>query len=344
MISPTGVQVVLSLDDASAVGEARRLATAMAASLGLDETSRGRVAIVATEAATNLHKHARGGELLLRGLADGDMVGLEILAFDRGPGMADVGRCLTDGFSTAGTAGNGLGAIKRLSSTFDIYSSTETGTTVLARVWQSDRGERHAPRLQFGVVSVPLPGEEVCGDAWAVDEQPGRTVVMLVDGLGHGLFAADAAREAVGCFRKYSSDNPERILNRAHELLRKTRGAAMAVASIDHEMREIRFAGVGNISGTIVSPGESKSTSMVSHNGTIGHSVRKVQEFSYPWSPACLLLMYSDGISTQWQLGRHPGLLTRHPGVVAGVIFRDHRRPRDDATIFVGSDSEGPFA
>ena len=341
MISASGPPVVLSLDEVSQVGEARRLATAMANRLGFDETGRGRVAIVVTEAATNLYKHARGGELVLRALEEGESVGLEILAVDRGPGMADVGRCMTDGFSTAGSPGNGLGAMKRLSSSFDLYSSTETGTAALARLWQGADAEGHGGGMEVGVVNLPLAGEEVCGDAWAVDEQPGRTLVLVVDGLGHGLLAADAAREAVESFRRHASQSPEQILRAAHEALKKTRGAAMAVASLEHERREVRFAGIGNISGVILSPRDAKSTSMVSHNGTVGHTLRKVQEFAYTWSPGSLLVMHSDGLATQWQLGRYPGLTARHPGVIAGVLYRDLRRERDDVTVLVATGKGG---
>lgn len=342
MILFPGLSVALSLDEASKAGEARRIATAMADRLGFDETGRGRAAIVVTEAATNLYKHARGGQLILRALEEKGSVGLEVLAVDRGPGMADVGRCMADGFSTAGSPGNGLGAIARLSSSFELFSSTETGTTAVARLWNGPPAERRGPGLEFGIVNLPLAGEEVCGDAWAVDEQPGRSVVLVVDGLGHGLPAADAAREAVDCFREHALHTPERILRAAHEALKKTRGAAMAVAAVDYDRREVRYAGIGNISGVILPPGDAKSTSMVSHNGTIGHVVRKVQEFTYPWPPGSLLVMHSDGLATHWQLARYPGLATRHPGLIAGVLYRDFRRERDDVSVLVAAEREAP--
>ena len=167
--------------------------------------------------------------------------------------MADVGRCIGDGFSTASTPGNGLGAIVRLSSFFDIYSSIESGTAVMARLWRDAAAGEREEGVEVGVVNLPFAGEEVCGDAWAVEELPGRTVVMMVDGLGHGLLAADAAREAVESFREHASEGPERILRAAHDSLRKTRGAAMAVASLEVDRREVRFAGIGNISGVVFS-------------------------------------------------------------------------------------------
>jgi hypothetical protein len=255
--------------------------------------------------------------------------------------MADVGRCMTDGYSTAGSPGNGLGAIARLASTFDVYSSTETGTVAVARLRQGDPDGRPAAGMEVGAVSVPLAGEEVCGDAWAVEEQGGRSVCLVVDGLGHGLAAADAAREAVTVFRRHAAESPERILRLAHEVLRKTRGAAMAVAAVERGRREVRFAGVGNIAAAVLSPREGRSTSMVSHNGTVGQALRKVQEFTHPWPPGSLLVMHSDGLGTQWNLDRYPGLVARHPAVIAGVLYRDFKRDRDDVTVLVAAERGG---
>ncbi len=340
MISAIDSSVVLTLDEASKAGEARRFAKGMANGLGFNETDCGRLAIVVTEIATNLYKHAKGGELILSSRDEEGLSSLEILALDHGPGMADLGRCIVDGFSTAGSPGNGLGAIMRLSSTFDIYSSTATGTVLAARLRQATAADDRETGMEVGVVNLAVAGEEVCGDAWAVSEQPGRSVILVVDGLGHGLLAADAAREAVSSFRKHAFQSLEQILRAAHEALKKTRGAAMAVASVDHTKREVRFAGIGNICGAILPPEDAKSTSMVSHNGTVGHTLRKVQEFTYPWSPESLLVMHSDGLATHWQLGRYPGLAARSPSVIAGALFRDFRRTRDDVTVLVARGRE----
>ena len=181
-----------------------------------------------------------------------------------------------------------------------------------------------------------MAGEEVCGDSWAIDDAEGRATVLVVDGLGHGPQAAEAAREAVRVFRETAPLGPAEVIRLAHAALRSTRGAAVAVARIDRERGEVRFAGVGNISGAIVHPTDENSrTSMVSHNGTVGHTIRKVQEFIYPWAPGSLLVMHSDGMATQWQVGRYTGLAASHPGLIAGVVYRDFRRSRDDVTIVV---------
>jgi anti-sigma regulatory factor (Ser/Thr protein kinase) len=345
MINASGRPIVLVIDDPSMIGEARRTATAMAGRLGFDETERGKVAIVATEAATNLSKHAKGGEILIQGLESGSIGGVDILSLDRGPGMSDVHRCMADGFSTAGSPGTGLGAMSRLASVFDIYSHSESGTATLARLWSSpSSGRSQAVGLELGTVNIPVAGEEVCGDAWAIEEVDGQILVLVVDGLGHGLQAAEAARGAIEVFGERASIAPADVVQAAHASLRSTRGAALAVARIDPERGEVRFAGIGNISGSIHGPADARSLSMVSHNGIVGHSIRKIQEFSYPWVPGSLLVMHSDGLSTQWQFSRYAALASKHPGLVAGTLYRDFKRIRDDVTVLVvregGADSQ----
>jgi hypothetical protein len=112
----------------------------------------------------------------------------------------------------------------------------------------------------------------------------------------------------------------------------------LAVTEVDFERLAVRFAGVGNISGTIVSP--AKSSSMVSYNGTVGHEVRKIQEFVYEWPKGGLLVMHSDGMGTQWRLDRYAGLADKHPSLIAGVLYRDFNRGRDDVTVLVAREGE----
>ncbi|MBN8907982.1 MAG: SpoIIE family protein phosphatase [Rhodospirillales bacterium] len=331
--------ILIPVNDPSAAGEARRAAVALAAAAGFDEPHQGRVALVATEVTTNLVKHARGGETIIRTLSAGEGGGIEVLAVDRGPGIADLARCLQDGYSTAGTAGAGLGAIRRLSDLFDVTSVPAAGTALVARV----RGERAEPvpsaGIDFGAVCLPTAGEDANGDGWAVETRPNRSAVLVVDGLGHGLLAATAAREAVRVFRQTADREPVDIIQALHGALRPTRGGAAAVAVIDHAARALRFAGIGNIAGAVVAVGRRQG--LVSLAGTLGHAVRKVQTFEYAWPPGAVLVMHSDGLGSQWDLTRYPGLTARHPALVAGVLFRDFRRERDDLTAFAARDAQG---
>ncbi len=322
--------VSVAVTEITQVGEARRAAVALATALGFDERRVGEVAIVATEAASNLVRHAQRGELVIRSLHAGAQAWVELLAVDRGPGMASLTAAMRDGFSTGATQGTGLGAIRRLSATFDVFTHAPTGTVLLSRL-----GPTASPPRAAGVVCLPLRGEAACGDAWAVEETiEGRTLVLIADGLGHGLQAAEASRRAVRVFRENLRLDTVGIVTAIHHGLRPTRGAAVAVAELRRGQPQLRFTGLGNIAAAVVDAG-GKTRNMVSHNGTAGVVTHRIQEFTYPWGRGDLLVMHSDGLSSQWHFDRYPGLRPRHPGVIAGVLYRDFRRERDDVTVLV---------
>jgi anti-sigma regulatory factor (Ser/Thr protein kinase) len=322
----------LGIEQATDVAEARRLAVAKASRLGFDEEEAGKLGLVVTEIGRNLVKHTQGGHLYLRTLAAEGAAGIEVLALDKGPGMEDLRRSFQDGYSTTGTPGTGLGAVARLSNVCDVYSRPGQGTVLMAQVWKNGMGR---PALfRSGGVACAIPGEVVCGDGWLIQERPVGLRLVLADGLGHGEHAAAATRAALLAALNRPADAPGLLLDAMHQALRPTRGAAVAVADLDSSARTVRFAGIGNISAMVV-PSSGSWLRMVSHNGTIGHEMRKVVEFSYPWQPDSLLIMHSDGLGTNWGFEPYPGLALRHPSVVAGVLFRDHRRGRDDATVVV---------
>lgn len=313
------------------VGHARRCAAQHAQGLGFSATELGRIAICVTEASTNTVQHGHGGELLLSSGNHG-RPSLTMLALDRGPGMANVAQSMRDGHSSRGTSGNGLGAISRLSDTFDIFSAAGRGAAVLMQFWPGGRPPARSG-MQFGGVSVPVQGEELCGDGWSAVERDDRAVVLVSDGLGHGPFAHEASATAVEAFERSAAMAPAEIVDTINGGLKSTRGAAAAVTEILYKHRTVRFCGVGNVSGAVVSNGRQRH--MVSHHGTLGHDVRKLQEFQYPWSGDSLLILTTDGIQTRWDLDAYPGLSQRHPALIAGVLYRDFQRERDDSTVVV---------
>lgn len=323
-------QLKLEIRDSSQTGGARRAVQALAEQVGLDATLVGKIAIAATELSTNLLKHGKGGELLARPLANGAGDGMELLALDRGPGIADLGGSMRDGFSTAGSMGTGLGSLSRLATCFDIHSMPGKGTVVLAGF---NAGPRANAPLKVGAVSLPKDGETECGDDWTVTGQGPRHMVLVADGLGHGPDAHKAALTAVQVARSKAARDPAAVLDDIHHASRSTRGAAVAVCAIEHESRLCRFAGVGNIACAVVHGGRQRQ--FASLNGIVGHSVRKITEFSAPWPAGALLVMHSDGLATQWDLAAYPGLVTRHPSIIAGVLYRDFSRGRDDVTVVV---------
>jgi anti-sigma regulatory factor (Ser/Thr protein kinase) len=317
----------------SQVAEGRRVALWLAARLGFTEERAGQVALIASELGTNLAKHARSGELLVRPLCtpEGEADGVEILTVDKGPGMPEAAR--RDGYSTSGTLGHGLGAIERQADRLDIYSDP-SGTVMSAQIWRARPTPGALPRFDVGGVHVSKPGEDVCGDAWGWRQRDGRLALFMADGLGHGLSAHDAATAATRVFNAGHEHTPGRLIGDVHAALRATRGAAVAMLAVDLERRVGTFAGLGNISGLVLLPSGSRHN-MVSHNGTAGHHAGRIQEFSYPVPAQATIVMFSDGLATRWDLSAYPGLAQRPPALIAGVLYRDFSRRRDDVTVVV---------
>lgn len=369
--------IAVQVSEQSQVAEARRAATRLAQRVGFDEAAVGRAAIAATELATNLVKHGRGGRLLaglsdapdaeggrrVRSRAEDGSAGIELVAIDQGPGIADLDAALRDGFSTAGSAGRGLGAVRRQAHAFHIYSRPGAGTAILARLGagrpppratdadeSSDASNTRASTALdggWGAVCVPKPGEEVCGDDWHVRSSPGMPrgsdrTAMVVDGLGHGPQAAEAAATAVRLFNDRAGLSPAAIMEALHAGLRATRGAAVSIARFDRARRVVVFCGIGNVAGTLVSRATGQTRRLLAYNGTVGHAVRRIQEVEYPYPDAAdapAVVLHSDGLSANWSLAAYPGLLEGHPSLLAAVLYRDFARDRDDATVLVAHET-----
>jgi anti-sigma regulatory factor (Ser/Thr protein kinase) len=327
-----------AITDPSSVGEARRTALQHAQALGFDEARCSDIGITVTELATNVLLHGRGGEVLLcpSGATNGT-AWLDILALDSGPGIRDMARAMEDGFSTAGTAGHGLGAVKRLSDESSIFSAESKGTVSWSRF-----GSASLPATaDAGVVSIPVKGETKCGDGYLLLPGTVRSLYMVVDGLGHGAGANEAALEAMDTVGRNAGESASEIVRIAHEALKKTRGAAMSLALIDHDRKICTYAGVGNVTGVLVAGNASRR--LVSQNGTLGAVLpRIVQEYSYPVDSDTLLMMFSDGLNTRCDLGGFTGAQHRHPMIMAGLLYRDFTRRRDDATVMVAPVGSAP--
>lgn len=323
--------IAVSVLEQSGIAEARRFARDMAGRHGFSESDAGRVALVATELASNLVKHSPGGELLVGTFDDGaGATGIELIALDQGPGMVNVEACLADGYSSVGTAGHGMGAVIRQSHYVDIASWAGVGTAVLARLAPGAPPEvRPVPSL-WGAVCIPKKGEQVSGDAWSVSDTAAGRTLMVADGLGHGPDAAEAAVEAVRLFHRFNGHQVATLLDYIHGGLRATRGAAVSLARL--EGGKLNYAGIGNVGGVIIAGGSMRR--MVSMAGTAGHNARKIQAFDYPFQGG-LVVLYSDGIASSWTVERYPGLAAFHPTLIAAVLYRDLTRHRDDATVLV---------
>jgi anti-sigma regulatory factor (Ser/Thr protein kinase) len=317
----------LRVEDPSAAGACRGAAIALASRLGFPAARADKLALAVTEAASNLHKHARQGSMLLRIARDGGIPGIELVTIDAGPGLRDTGAALRDGHSTAGSLGIGLGAIRRLADSCDLYSVPGHGTALAARFWPAPR--EGTPRYA-GVVR-PIAGETECGDVFGVAETDTGVIGVLCDGLGHGPLAATAAAQGVSAVLEEPPGEPAALVERAHRKMAHTRGGAIGVVQLSGHV--IRFAGLGNIAAAILADGTRRS--MISVPGIAGHQARAIRQFEYTAPPGAAVILHSDGISSRWEAGVLPGLNARDPLVVAAMLLAEAGTRRDDAGILV---------
>lgn len=319
----------LRILDRSNIAEARRATVHLAAEFAFSEAEQSDAAIVCTEIATNLLRHAHDGVLSITARNSRHGRELLLVAVDRGPGIPDLARSLRDGYSTAGSAGTGLGAISRLSSATDIYS-TPAGTVLVAAMSRPSSAEA-ASAVSVGAFTLPKEGQSSNGDAIEWREVDGGLAMLVCDGLGHGEFACQASEAAVTTFRRSPWQGPKEMMDTIDGALRPTRGAAAAVAFIDREAERVRYCGIGNIAALLVSSDGSRH--LVSHNGIVGHTSSRTTEFEYALSAESVLIMHSDGVNGRWQPAHLDPLWHRHPGVIAGALFRDFARGNDDVAV-----------
>jgi anti-sigma regulatory factor (Ser/Thr protein kinase) len=323
----------IAVEDASAHGRARRAATALAAQLGFSDTRTAEIGLAVTEIATNLHKHARAGVLVVRAVRGSDRAVVEIVAVDSGPGIANLVRASQDGESSTGTLGVGLGAVARLADVYEMQSEVGTGTVTTARFHPVHRPDGGLPPEATAGLTRPIGGEEVCGDAYAVRRSADRIRLMMCDGSGHGPLAASASAAAVRIFCEHDTGSPEDLVGRIHAGLRGTRGGAVAVAELDLVNRGLRFAGLGNIASCVIADG--RKHGMVSVPGVAGYQARTIRAFDYALPPGATVVMHSDGLTERWTPEGREGLFRHGPLVIAAALLRDAGVRKDDASVLV---------
>ena len=315
------------VEDASAAAACRGAAQALASRLRFPEARADQLILAVTEAASNLHKHASQGSMLLRITREGGRPGIEMVTIDAGPGLRDTAAALRDGHSTTGTLGIGLGAIRRLADFCDLYSAPGQGTALVARFWP---GPHPGSEPCAGLVR-PITGESECGDVFGAVEAGGQLTGVLCDGLGHGPLAASAAMEGVTAVIEGPAGEPAALVERAHRRMAHTRGGALAVVQVAGQA--VRFAGLGNIAAMILADGTRRG--MLSVPGIAGHQARSIRQFEYTAPPGAAIILHSDGISSRWDPAALPGLNARDPLVVAAALLAQAGSRRDDAGLLV---------
>ncbi|GAB2581445.1 SpoIIE family protein phosphatase [Streptomyces capparidis] len=333
--------------DSTRVRDVRVAAEEASARVGLGPRRTAAAALVATELATNLLKHAGGGRMVIGLVEEPPASGgarraaVQLCSLDHGPGIPDVAVAMRDGYTTTGSSlGAGLGSCARTSNAFDLHSVRGRGTVATARI-ERERAPRQAqlpPGPRVGGVNVPLDRARHSGDAFGWTRSGPRLTLMLADGLGHGAGAAAASTAAVEELHRAAHLPPADILRRLNTALRPTRGAAVTVAQLDTDAGVLHCAGVGNVAARALTAGTWRP--VVCRPGIVGaHFPATVRVEQVPWGADSLLVLHSDGLPSRWSPPRDEHLLARDPAVVAAVILRDASSParpvRDDTSVAV---------
>jgi len=320
--------------DRSQMAAVKRDVHALATSLGFSTSRVGEVDIIVAEILSNLVKYAQAGELLVRPIHHPTNAGLELISVDSGPGMTDTRQMMADGFSTGGSLGQGLGAIKRLADLFDLYSVPGRFTIGVVHIYQKPPATATLAPVAVGAVVVPKPGQTISGDNYFCQLTPDFFRLFLGDGLGHGPDAEQAVQQAVQTLRASGSYSPSTALRAVHEATTGTRGLVGTAAYLDLTKRVWALCGVGNIQTQLAGTNHSKN--YMPQNGVLGYNLpRQLRDHPFPAEAGQQLVMTSDGVQTRWRSARYPGIGRYHPTVLAAALYKEFARPSDDISVVV---------
>ena len=182
--------------------------------------------------------------------------------------------------------------------------------------------------IQHFSVNRPCPGERVSGDAAFLRPVQGGWFAAVVDVLGHGPEAHELAEEIVAWLERNAQGNVVHTMERLHERLKGTRGAAAGLCFIT-ESGKLEYVGTGN--PTIRRFG-SAETRLVARDGVVGHQMRTPHLQDLELEPGDLVLLYSDGVSDRFRLQDYPAIVRHDPPVVARSVVRRFGKDHDDAT------------
>lgn len=333
----------LQIDNESDVGVCRRKSVGLAKQMGFDEVKTGEVAILVTELVTNVLKHGGGiGKILVCELEnESSQKAIEVWCCDKGNGFPDLEKAITDGYTESTTLGIGLGSIRRFSDEFEINPKSLSDLNGLELYSHCIRSVKWLPSkkyfgsnsiLDIGAVSIAKPGEKLNGDCFVIHHiSATKTIVAVIDGLGHGKNAHIASQLAKEQIVLKPNLPVDALLKHIHNSIRGTRGAVIGIAGLDTENNKISFTGIGNIEGFLLTSEGKKN--LLSFGGIIGHNMRTPRVFTFDFHPSDILCLYSDGITTRWNTDDINW--REHPQSNAEYIYNNYSRQNDDATILI---------
>lgn len=331
----------INITSASDVSRARNCAKFMAQTIGFRNVVIEEISLAVSELASNLVKHAKGGSLTLLPLSDGELFGIQIESHDKGPGIEDLDKALTDGFSTVGSLGFGLGAVNRLMDEFTITSrckKPDNGTHILCkRFVRKDLPRTSNCPLEFGVATRAHPLMNVNGDTFVIKQWGSGALLGVIDGVGHGQNALLAAQTARLYVETHYDQPLSSIFIGVDRACRSTRGVVMSLARFDwnEDMTTITltFSGIGNVE-IHVNPKLEPMRLLVTR-GILGVNANKPIITDHLWKPNYFMVLHSDGVSANWRWSDFPEIEKASADVAAQHLLHSLARDDDDATVIV---------
>jgi anti-sigma regulatory factor (Ser/Thr protein kinase) len=309
--------------------EIHRIAT----EAGLSAARTNELDLIVAEMTSNLFKYSDDGEILLGVFNKGGSPYIELISIDNGPGMINPTRMMQDGVSTSNTLGHGLGSMKRLSDTFELYSQIGWGTIVLSRVYNEPEMFKPQNKVVMRPIVVSKPGETTSGDGFVYKKTDKYIKMMLADGLGHGPEANKAINEAAAAFKVFPDYSPTETIRFIHTSIKKTRGAVISIIGYDFDQKEWASVGVGNIAVRMMGPAGAFRNHM-SYNGIVGHNIpNTMNDQKYAADQYNQVLLCSDGIKTRIDFAKYPLMYKYDQTILAAAIYKDHARRNDDMSV-----------
>jgi negative regulator of sigma-B (phosphoserine phosphatase) len=187
--------------------------------------------------------------------------------------------------------------------------------------------------LDRGCAGAPFEGESRSGDLAVFVPTAAGALACVIDGLGHGPEAADAAEACGEVVRTHAESGAQDLLQACHEALIDTRGVVMTVAWFDLERETLSWAGVGNVDARLVRSGpELREEVALVFGGVLGYRMPRVRPATMPLERGDLLVMLTDGIDAAISPGLAGGGAAQ---TMADRIFEQHAKGGDDALVVV---------
>ncbi len=313
----------------------KRKAKELALNSGFNESEAEEVSIAAIELSGNIIKHAQFGSISIANIESANRKGIQIETKDKGPGFSDIEKSMTDGFSTSGTLGYGLGSVNRLMDELNITSDGKKKTIITARKWIKTRPAATGAVCPYdiGAATRAHPKMNVNGDSFVIKHWGNRALAVIIDGVGHGQFAHHAASAARMYVEKHFDLPLEAMFTGASRACRATRGVVMAGAVFEWDTGLIRFASVGNIEVKINENIKQRNFNV--RRGIVGLNMPKPLVNENKWEKGGVIVMQTDGITSRWEWKQVMPVINRSASVMAQYLTQNFSKDHDDATAIV---------